>query len=72
MILNHPECHRGVIGVYGPPEKRDKIIITRERGDWVWRYKRAGERLYVWIGQVSRFANPCEEIKIANLVADIY
>lgn len=75
-IQNHPECRRWFLGVTGPAEQRDRIILTWEnfthsRG-WHWRCKRRGERDYVLIGSVERLPDPFDEIRIIELVAAIY
>lgn len=73
-VANHPECRRGFLnGVYGPVEKRHRIILTEDRGVWNWRYKLKGETHYIHVGPVSRFpAPPFQEIRIIELLADIY
>ncbi len=74
-IQNHPECNRWVLGVNGPRETRWKVIITKERTDWCWRYKRPNEFTYVFVGKVKHFDSLiklCEEIRISEFVADLY
>jgi len=71
MIQNHPECRRDFLGVWGPKTARDKLIITREDGAWVWRYKRAGESHYGIVGAVSECRNPYARIRSLNLVDEI-
>lgn len=71
-VPNHPECKRWFLGVVGPVESRTRIIITQDFGKWSWRYKRAGERHYVYLGPVAEVRNVCEEIRLVELVASIY
>lgn len=74
-VPNHPECRRWFLGVNGPVEPRLKVIITMDHGKWSWRYKRPGERDYIYLGPVQRLKTiprMCEEIRLVELVAKIY
>ncbi len=67
-VPHHPECTVGVIGtVYGPPERRDRIIITNTNGHWCWHYKQAGWVRYINIGPVSRI--PATKVLEATITA---
>lgn len=63
-IPNHPECMRGYVTVWGPCEDRDRLIIVKERGTWVWRYKRANESQYSYVGPVSRVKDIAQRIRM--------
>lgn len=74
-VENHPQCRRYLLGVYGPVEKQHRIVLTKDRGVWCWRYKRARERHYVYVGPVSRYSTLerlFEEIRLIELVGSIY
>jgi hypothetical protein len=71
-VPNHPECHRWFLGVNGPIENKHKLIITKERSGWCWRWKPPTERHYTLVGPVERFPNPFPEIRMIQLVGEIY
>jgi hypothetical protein len=71
-IPNHPKYWRSFIGVHGPREDKWKAIITWDFGKWSWRYKRPDEMQFVYVGPVDKVKNLVEEIRMIELVADIY
>lgn len=73
-IEGRPGYWRGLVGVYGPKEDKLRVLVTKDFGQYAWRYKNPGETHCIYIGPVSKIPphKVRDEIRIIELIASIY